>query len=309
MSNIHAAVPLGTDQEARVIYRLLTNLGVPTHRLTRGGRFVNSYLAYRSDQLVPEVPESCEYLLKVECDGPAFDHIRCKIITIDHHYPGDPGYGKGPEEFLPASSLGQVVSFLARHGIVDNDWTPFEKNLSGVQPGDIVPVTQEDGGQTKELWVVCAADNSLRQIPKEIVYSAASDHCLLDAYHKRCHGVSKNSLMSWRIVNLSRSQRVPPFVVSNQIRKARQILRTLYNPAVKPYADLTGIVPPPSRLSEAAAIEGIPFLCMYPGTRGKRLFMCSQDRELLQRFAAGEIVPNLKEVYGDPARGFMGGVV
>jgi len=33
-------------------------------------------------------------------------------VTIDHHRPGDPGYGRPPAEFLPASSIGQVISLL-----------------------------------------------------------------------------------------------------------------------------------------------------------------------------------------------------
>lgn len=37
-------------------------------------------------------------------------------VVIDHHRPGDPGYGRPPEEFLAASSLGQVVVELARLG-------------------------------------------------------------------------------------------------------------------------------------------------------------------------------------------------
>lgn len=31
------------------------------------------------------------------------------VTAIDHHRPGDPGYGRPPAEFLPASSLGQLI--------------------------------------------------------------------------------------------------------------------------------------------------------------------------------------------------------
>lgn len=49
----------------------------------------------------------------VECDGPA---IPADAIRIDHHRPGDPGYGRPPSEFLSASSIGQVIAELARIG-------------------------------------------------------------------------------------------------------------------------------------------------------------------------------------------------
>jgi len=39
------------------------------------------------------------------------------VVRIDHHRPGDPGYGHGPEEFFDASSIGQVLSELVRLGL------------------------------------------------------------------------------------------------------------------------------------------------------------------------------------------------
>src|SRR5690554_6037863 len=43
-------------------------------------------------------------------------------ITIDHHRPGDPGYGRPPAEFLAASSIGQVIAELARLDVLPEDW-------------------------------------------------------------------------------------------------------------------------------------------------------------------------------------------
>lgn len=40
----------------------------------------------------------------VDCD--------CAVYRVDHHRPGDPGYGKGPADFWAASSLGQVCAIL-----------------------------------------------------------------------------------------------------------------------------------------------------------------------------------------------------
>jgi hypothetical protein len=55
----------------------------------------------------------------VECSpsGEHRDGMRPDVVVIDHHRPGDPGYGRGPEEFLAASSVGQFIAELARLGI------------------------------------------------------------------------------------------------------------------------------------------------------------------------------------------------
>ena len=44
-----------------------------------------------------------------------------EVVAVDHHRPGDPGYGRPPAEFLAASSLGQVLALLGR------DATPEDK--------------------------------------------------------------------------------------------------------------------------------------------------------------------------------------
>lgn len=54
-----------------------------------------------------------DHVIFVECDIPtAFD---AGLITrIDHHRPGDPGYGLPPERFLEASAIGQVLAVVGR---------------------------------------------------------------------------------------------------------------------------------------------------------------------------------------------------
>lgn len=46
----------------------------------------------------------------VEC-GPADPAIRRGMI-IDHHFPGDPGYGFPPDRYWAGSSIGQVCNYL-----------------------------------------------------------------------------------------------------------------------------------------------------------------------------------------------------
>lgn len=44
-----------------------------------------------------------------------------------------------------------------------------------------------------------------------------------------------------------------------------------------------------------------------PGREKVVLQAVPQGSDLVHRFLAGEIVPGLKDYYGDPARGFAGG--
>lgn len=47
-------------------------------------------------------------LVRVECAWPGSDDA----LVCDHHFPGDPGYGRNPAEYWEASSLGQVYELL-----------------------------------------------------------------------------------------------------------------------------------------------------------------------------------------------------
>lgn len=81
--------------------------------------------AYRVAALSEPIPAGAT-VYRVECDGPA---IPADAIVIDHHRPGDPGYGRPPEEFLPASSIGQVIAEL---------WGPSGYRYDRHEPGDWV---------------------------------------------------------------------------------------------------------------------------------------------------------------------------
>ncbi len=63
--------------------------------------------AYRAETIIGVDAIAHHRLVFVECD---FE--RC-----DHHRVIDAGYGKSPEEFLEASSIGQVIRMLVRNGI------------------------------------------------------------------------------------------------------------------------------------------------------------------------------------------------
>lgn len=140
-------------------------------------------------------------------------------VTIDHHRPGDPGYGRPPSEFLTASSLGQVISELARLGQL-----PWEQvgcgsydDPVGCERGSLLPwYPHPGGGRVEDLplssaeWQVCivapgetggdwgADPSDWAVVPRDLVLCAAADHCLPAAYRGECPGVDPDALMRWR---------------------------------------------------------------------------------------------------------------
>ncbi|MFW6156980.1 MAG: hypothetical protein ACOC7J_06655, partial [Armatimonadota bacterium] len=99
-----------SDPEMQAIRGLLEESDIPIIQATADGRPVHPGSAYRADPVT--VPDGST-VWRIECE-PAAIHGANKIVVIDHHRPGDPGYGRPPAEFLSASSLGQVIAGLAK---------------------------------------------------------------------------------------------------------------------------------------------------------------------------------------------------
>jgi len=102
------------DPEMAAVETLLVECGQRVVYAARDGRRVRGGDAYRADGVIAPDGQAAACLddevMLVECGGPVLDGLaagRC-----DHHRPGDPGYGRPPEEYLPAASLGQVSARL-----------------------------------------------------------------------------------------------------------------------------------------------------------------------------------------------------
>ena len=224
----------------------------------------------------------------IECGPIAGAALRPDVICIDHHRPGDPGYGLPPEQFLGASSVGQVLRHLHGLGLI-------------ARP----PMTY------------CRLDRP------DLMLVAAADHCLEAAYRGRCPGVDPDALMQWRAESRTAFQKRPVADVLADIEAARRRLREAvariereypmgggsvieHHLPDAPVADLRGQSIP--ELPEAAVREGVPFLADQTDRDGrKKVVLMAAPPDLVQRFLAGEIVPGLVDTYGDPARGFAGG--
>ena len=153
-----------------------------------------------------------------------------EAITIDHHRPGDPGYGRPPEEFLPASSLGQVIAVLGQVTTYPAEWqrvaVPRHPHWCGaieLHRGVWVARTageEGDPGQDDDETATAAV------IPAEYVLAAAADHCLAAAYRGECPGVDPDALMRWRVESRAQWQRRPVEAVLADVERAREALRS-----------------------------------------------------------------------------------
>ncbi|NTW14670.1 MAG: hypothetical protein HGA31_06645 [Candidatus Moranbacteria bacterium] len=93
------------DPEMDRIWEVLGKYGIAIDYATKDGKRVHPGNAYMADNafLLPDT-----FVVFVECSVIGF----MPDCRIDHHRPGDPGYGKGPEAYWEASSLGQMYALL-----------------------------------------------------------------------------------------------------------------------------------------------------------------------------------------------------
>jgi hypothetical protein len=216
------------------------------------------------------------------------------IRTIDHHRPGDPGYGKPPAEYLWASSIGQVVRSLTHH----------QRILLGARPQSLQSVEDAD------IAVHIPCDDHVDSFPfalsREIRYAAAADHCLAAAYAGYCPGVHPDALMRWRVNSRAgfqgRSAQEIMHDVEDAIRELQEAVRSgrAVTVAGVTVADMRNRTFP--ELPEAAARLGQPFLARVQERDGVW-------KTVLQVAPPEVIRAWMREhpgSYGDPARGFAG---
>jgi hypothetical protein len=302
------------DPEMAAIEKLLLECGESfAYAIGPDGQRVHSGNAYRAIGAVTPAGEFRDgftgtQLVCVECAvALRADHNPAPIV-IDHHRPGDPGYGRPPEEFLAASSIGQVLDELVRLDILVPHCDPAGWHVGG------------EARSTGISWVAAAM-------------TAAADHCLAAAYRGECPGVDPDALMRWRVASRAAHQGRTEEEVLADVETARRMLRESAGsggcPRCGGWGGCIGEMPPhgddetchagPYRLAdlrgesipelpEAAAREGIPFLASVRDRDGREkvVLQCATP-ELVERFLAGELVPGLVDMYGDPARGFAGG--
>ena len=94
------------DPEMAEIEAVIKRKGHVALYAAKEGRRVHPGNAYKADGVTGGALGSNPVHL-VECQVERID-----TTALDHHRPGDPGYGRAPAEFMEASSLGQVLAVL-----------------------------------------------------------------------------------------------------------------------------------------------------------------------------------------------------
>lgn len=214
------------DPEMELIEQLLRECGeTSVYATDERGERVRGGTAYKARA---EIPAGVRRVYLVECDVPEIpDGV--ERVVIDHHRPGDQGYGKGPRDFLEASSIGQAVRRLGQVAEYPDEWERVavarHPHWCGAieRQGDrfVVRTVARDGdpgADDDDAATACV-------IPRELVLAAAADHCLGAAYRGECPGVDPDELMRWRAESRARFQKRDVNYLLADIERARQALR------------------------------------------------------------------------------------
>ncbi len=310
------------DPEMVVIEALLRYAGEKFVHATAGGRRVHPGNAYAADPVAGGATHWVECAPRETGQG---WHGECAVcgadvangdvcvcapaVVIDHHRPGDPGYGRPAAEFMAASSLGQVIGHLARLeiGIGEGMLLPIGEPLA---PEVLLPAGSIIDSSGRGAWVVTTLDGWWPLAPAAILVAAA-DHCLAAAYAGLCPGVDPERLAEWRAVSRAEFQHRALDAVLWDVAAAGHAL------AAAPRIVLGGVLVADlvgsgdvHELPEAAARAGIAFLASpRPGPDGRvKVVLQAAAGAAVAAFLAGEgPARDLLDRYGDPARGFAGG--
>lgn len=296
------------DPEMAAIERLLTAAGVPVaYACTADGVRVHPGTAYQAAGTTEPAPvTAATTVLAVECGGDLRTSLlrhAAQWVDVDHHRPGDVGYGVPASDYLRGSSIGQVVGHLARAGLLPvagwrRIWWP-----TGAQPGHevghvlyargvLVRVPDRDDGDGARPIPQWAT------VPQWVLDAAAADHCLHAAYRGGCPRVDPDALMRWRAQTRAQHQGRPVASVLADVQRARDWLRA--QPGIPHAAD------PIPELPEAAAREGRAFTADVRERDGRmKTVLQGADARTIRAWLAEQSAAG-RQTYGDPERGFAG---
>ena len=311
-----------SDPEMAEIERLLRAAGVEVFHASVGGRRCHPGNAYSADG--PAVPPGgTGTVLRVECDAapgsPLADQLAAsEVSVIDHHRPGDPGYGRPPGEFLAASSLGQTISWLARRGALPYGWEPSAVSRpwcrARIQEGRRV-VWDGDQWVAIQHYVLDQHPKGLL-IPSGLVLAAAGDHCPAAAYAGQCTGVDPDELLRWRISSRAAFQGRSEAEILADVAAARVTIAAAPKTDLAPGVEVRDLrcrtIP---ELPEALLRAGEAALAAVIERDGRRKVVLIgagegslAGRAPVEAFLGGWAArAGLADLYGDPDRGYAGG--
>lgn len=234
------------DPEMNAIESLLSACGLSWGNIQCQGDVCHPAHVYKGDGADISVDDKAS-LAFVECGISGIE----PIARIDHHHPGDPGYGLLPVDFMRAASLGQVIGWLALWGLLADIW-PVTDQVSADKPPGHFFVYQ---GRMAVQCVDCSVF-----VPESHVLCAAADHCLGAAYAGQCPTVTPEQLQVWRVATRAQFQGRSESSIQADIETARSCLSEApMTPGLSGVRDMrdAGHIP---ELPEAAARDNIPFI-------------------------------------------------
>lgn len=241
------------DHEMMEIRRICREEGLMHAHATFCGTIARSEEAYQATGIKGLLPKEPVRIVFVECNVASlrYDDL------IDHHQPGDFGYGRPPQEYLEGSSLGQFLAMIGKE-----------------------PTTTQ------------------RVI-------AAADHCLMAAYRGDCPGVSPEAVKEFRETSRCMAQRIDLPELRRKFEAAHEALRVAPRITIEDVPVAWFESSPPSEMSEVSARLGIPYAYVRKQGDGR---VKSAIRSAPARVVSAWIERcGLKNIYGDPQRGFAGG--
>lgn len=201
---------------------------------------------------------------------PGSTHVR-----IDHHNPGDWGYGRPAAQFWEASSIGQLWYYLQGWGF----GPAFLDSLKGF---------------------------------RNKYYVAAGDHCPAHAFKGRCPGVDPRKLFELRAEELAAFNKMSQGEWKAAVLAAVEQLEQA--PTFRFGGEDVAIVEEEiPLLNHASLISGIPVQYRMPGggrDPRTKIGLLGGDQMCVKEWMlyAGSINGlQLTGIYGDPARGYAGG--
>jgi hypothetical protein len=276
------------DPEQVAAEEVCRDLGIPFGYAQANGARVHPGNAYKAD---PEdfggagnVPTQC---ILFECkpayvvdsspeDGPE----DVPTIVVDHHRPGDPGYGLPPSQYWEGSSIGQLCALL------------------GVEP-------------TPGLRMVAAADHCLHAAYRGECPGVNPDHLMNWRAQSRAAFQGRPVEEVLRDINKARIELTGRRV--EWVETASGAVSTWDHPWAgagdygwEPYEVLPHFEETVPELPEAAAREGIPFTAVVKDRDGReKVVLQGATPAVISEWMESKKAQGM-EVYGDPERGFAG---
>ena len=295
------------DPEMEAIESLLTQVGeTVAFALGDDGERVNPRNMYQA-RLAEPITANTVY--EVECMVANRDQlIAPETVTIDHHRPGDFGYGKPPAEFMSASSIGQVLRLIGQKTIPLGLYltaaadhclgAAYRGECPGVDPDALMTWRAESRakfqGRTPNqiLADIDAAQKEIKQ--SKLIQIGDYQHC---GPTGKC-GCGPNSYGSGTDISGTYygtgdcycdcwgCNHIFPAGVIHDMRRETPIPE----------------LPEAAMRLDAAYVSG-----PLNGPDGRKKYTCSGRPEHIKWFLKWAPSQGLTDTYGDPARGFAGG--